>query len=607
MDYNELVGIYEKLESTTKNLEKTYWISKLFKESPKSEIEMVALLAQGLVFPKTEESKIGIASQLVIKAISKATGVSEKTIKDEWRKLGDLGLVAEKLIEKKKQTTLLAPKKLTVKKVYDNLQQLIEITGSGSVEGKLNLIAELLSGAKPEEAKYIIKTVLEELRLGIGEATMRDAIVWAYFPHPKGVFFKCEKCGASMPKIDKCLECGTELETKSKEDEREKYNHYSEAVQHAYDVLNDFAEVAKIAMEKGEQGLLKTEIAIGMPLKVMLAMKEATMHDAIERVGKPFAEEYKLDGFRIQCHKKGNKVYLFTRRLENVTEQFPEVVEYVQKNVKAESCLLDTEAAGFDPKTLKYRPFQEISQRIKRKYGIDKMQKELPVELNVFDILYLDGKSTLKLPFVERRKILDKIVHQIPRKIVLVKQLVTDNEKDAEKFYKESLAAGNEGVMFKNLNSSYTPGVRVGHMIKFKPVLESLDLVIIGAEWGTGKRSGWLSSFDLACQEDGEFLEIGKVGTGFKEKSEGGLSFEDMTKMLKPLILEQHGRVVKIKPKIIIEVKYEEIQKSPTYTSGFALRFPRVVQLREDRSADDCSELSFVEQIYNTQRARGKK
>ncbi|MBW3012057.1 ATP-dependent DNA ligase, partial [Candidatus Woesearchaeota archaeon] len=434
------------------------------------------------------------------------------------------------------------------------------------------------------------------------------AIVWAYFEHPKGIFFKCPKCKASMPKIEKCLECGHELDTKSKESGREEYKKQVAAVQHAYDVLNDFSKVALIAMEKGESGLVSTEIAIGRPIKVMLAVKEEEMAKAIERVGKPFAVEYKLDGFRIQCHKDGDKVELFTRRLENVTKQFPEVVEYVKKNVKCKSCLLDTEAVGYDPNTKKYRAFQQISQRIKRKHGIEKMQKELPVELDVFDILFYNGESWIGKQFKERRELLKKIIHEVKHKIVLVEQIITDDEKKAEKFYKESLAAGNEGVMFKNIESPYKPGARVGHMVKFKPVLESLDLVIVGAEWGTGKRSGWLSSFDLACiDENNEFLTIGKVGTGFKEKSEQGLSFDDMTKMLKPLIEEQHGRVVRIKPKVVIEVIYEEIQKSPKYSSGFALRFPRVVRLRDDKGPEDCSELSFVEQIYRTQKARGRK
>jgi DNA ligase-1 len=606
MDYSSLVEVYQKLESTTKNLEKTFWVAKLLKQTKEADLEIITLLVQGIVYPKTEEVKIGVASQMAIKAIHKATGISEKDIKDEWRKLGDLGKVAEALVKKKKQATLFS-QKLTVKKVFENLRKLPSLTGPGSVDRKIDLIAELLTSAKPEEAKYIIKTVMEDLRIGVGEGTMRDSIAWAFFPPAEGILFRCRKCGSVNPKTEKCLECGSDIDTKTKTTDREKYNHYASIVQEAYDVLNDFSKVALIAKTKGEKGLLGTEIALGKPIKVMLAIKEPTLQDAIERVGKPCDAEFKLDGFRMQIHKDKDDVNIFTRRLDNVTKQFPEVVEYVKKYIKAKSCLLDSEAVGFDPKTGKYRPFQQISQRIRRKYDIEKLAKELPVELNVFDILYHNGESTIKKPLHERLEIVKKIVENHKKKIIVVENLQTDDEKKIEAFYKKSLAAGNEGIMLKNLKSPYKPGSRVGHMVKFKPVLESLDLVIIGAEWGTGKRGGWLSSFNLACQdENGNLLEIGKVGTGFKEKGEE-LSFSQMTDMLKPLITEQKGRIAKIKPKIVIEVEYEEIQKSPTYSSGFALRFPRVIRLREDKGPEECSELAYIEQIYNTQKARGKK
>jgi DNA ligase-1 len=602
MDYSKLVEVYQKLESTTKGLEKTFWISKLLKHTKEQDLEVIILLVQGRVYPRTDEVKTGVASQMAIKAISKSTGIGEKEIKDEWRKIGDLGKVAKKLIAKKKQSTLFSTK-LTVKKVFDNLRKLPFVTGAGSVDKKIGLVSELLTSAKPDEANYIIKTVLEDLRVGVGEGTLRDAIVWAFFPPAKGILFKCSKCGSINPKTSKCLECSNEIDTKIKDAEREKYNHYVSVVQEAYDVLNNFSKVALLAKTKGESGLKKTQTALGKPIKVMLAIKEATLHDAIERVGKPCEVEYKLDGFRMQIHKDGDIVKIFTRRLDEVTKQFPEVVEYVKKYIKAKNCLLDSEAVGFDPKTHKYLPFQQISQRIRRKYDIDKMAKELPVELDVFDILYYNGESTIKLPLKDRLKIVKKIVENHKRKIVVVESLISDKEKEIEKFYKESLAAGNEGIMLKNLESPYKPGSRVGHMVKFKPVLESLDLVIVGAEWGTGKRGGWLSSFNLACRDGAKLLNIGKVGTGFKEK-EPGLTFKKMTEMLKPLIIEEHGRVVKVKPKIVIEVIYEEIQKSPTYSSGFALRFPRVVRIREDKGPSEASELPFIEQIYRTQKAR---
>jgi len=266
-------------------------------------------------------------------------------------------------------------------------------------------------------------------------------------------------------------------------------------VQGAYDVANDFSIVAEKAKIDGINGLRKISLEPGRPVKVMLALKVKDVKEGFERVGKPADIEYKLDGFRLQIHKKDNDIKLFTRRLENVTKQFPDVVDYVENYVKGDSFIIDSEAVGFSPKTKKYLPFQNISQRIKRKYNIRSTAKEFPVELNVFDVIYYNGKNMIKTPFIERRKLVEKIVKPVERKILYVKNFITSNEKEVLKFYKESLNKGNEGIMFKTLDAVYKPGARVGHMVKFKPVMDTLDLVIVGAEWGEGKRSNWLSSF----------------------------------------------------------------------------------------------------------------
>jgi len=245
-----------------------------------------------------------------------------------------------------------------------------------------------------------------------------------------------------------------------------------------------------------------------------------------------------------------------------------------------------------------------MSQRIKRKYNIEQMMKDFPVELNIFDIMCYKGENIMNKPFKERRKFLEKMVKQEKKKIVLAKQIVTSNEEKADKFYRASLASGEEGIMAKNLEGIYKPGSRVGYGIKVKPVMETLDLVIVGAEWGEGKRKGWLSSFVVACRDGKDFIQIGKVGTGIKELESDGVTFDELTKMLKPLIVEDKGKTVIVKPKIIIELNYEEIQKSPTYSSGFALRFPRVVRLRPDKPLSEVSSIRLVKKLYITQRSR---
>ena len=260
--------------------------------------------------------------------------------------------------------------------------------------------------------------------------------------------------------------------------------------------------------------------------------------------------------------------------------------------------MLDSEAVGYDIKRLRYRPFQEISQRIRRKYEIEKLQKELPVEINIFDIIYFEGENLIKKPFLERRKLLERIIQNKKWQLKLAEQIITEDMKEAEQFYNGALKEGEEGIMMKNLNAPYKPGARVGYMLKLKPSEKEFDFAIVGAEYGTGKRSGWMSSFILACQQSGKMLEIGKVGTGIKEKSEKGISFKELTKMLKPLIIKEEGRIALLKPEIVVTVTYQEIQKSPTYSSGFALRFPRFTRLRPDRNIKDIALLEEVKKEY---------
>lgn len=582
MEYSKLVEVYGELDSTTKRLEKTHIISEFIKKVDADELPVVMLLLEGRIFPSYDQRDTGVASRLVLKALNTASGIPAERIGNEWKKTGDLGIVAENLIKGKKQITLHC-RSLSVAKVFENLRKLAELEGQGTVERKLQLIAELLTSSKPEEAKYIIRTVLGNMRIGVGEGAMRDAIVWAFFG---------KEIGFSYDKKENNFDV----------DERENYNIYASAVQHAYDVTNDFGPVAKTAKLKGLKGLEELELAVGIPIKVMLALKAETIEEAFETVGKPAAAEFKYDGFRIQAHKSNGEIKLFTRRLEDVTNQFPDVVNYIKNHVKGNNFIIDSEAVGLDKKTGKYLPFQNISQRIKRKYGIEQMAKDLPVELNIFDIIYYNGKSLLHTEFRKRREILEKIVKEEQGKIVLSRMIVTESKKEVEEFFKKSMKAGNEGLMLKALDALYKPGARVGYMLKFKAIMDTLDLVIAKAEWGEGKRSNWLSSYTLACYNDGEFLEVGKVSTGLKEKKEEGLSFEEMTKLLKPLILEEKGKEAVVKPKIVLEVGYEEIQKSPTYSSGFALRFPRVVGLRDDRKAEDASTLELVKKFYEGQK-----
>jgi DNA ligase-1 len=556
MNYSELVELYQKLESTSKRLEKTEYISEFLKSS--KEPYILICLLQGQVFPNWDQRKLGVSTQLVVKALSSSLGIDKERVIKEWKKQGDLGKVAEILVKEKNQSTLFQ-KRLTLNKVYENLRKLAEFEGEGTVNKKIALISELLTSATPLEARFITGTVLETLRVGIAEGIIRDAI------------------------------------SKSFDVEVEK-------VESAFELTADYGEIADLLKKDGKEALAHLKLEPLKPLKSMLALKVDSIKEAFEELGTPCQFEYKLDGFRVQIHKNKDQIKLFTRNLEDVTNAFKELIPIIKEQIKGYSFILDAELVGYDPKTIQYLPFQKISQRIKRKYDLESMAKKFPVEITVFDIMLLNGKNLTKEELKERRRILEQIIKEKEKKIILTKLLTTDNLEKAQKFYDQALADGKEGVIAKKLDSIYQPGRYVNGWMKLKPVMDNLDLVIVEAEWGEGKRSKWLSSFTLACKDENNFLTIGKVGTGIKEKNEG-LSFKDLTKMIKPLIIKEEDKHVFIKPNIIIEISYEEIQKSPTYSSGFALRFPRLIRLRTgDKGLNDVDTLQKIKRLYMTQK-----
>ncbi len=590
MDYKNLTDYYEKLESTSKRLEKTSILTEALKDAKNEKnAESIINLLRGSVFPAWEQKKIGVSDKLIIKALSTSTGNSKDKIEKLFRKTGDLGLVAEELTVNRKQTTL-GSKKLTCDFVQNKIRQLADLEGEGTVNKKVGLISELLTSASPKEAKYIVRTILEQLRIGVADGTIRDAVVWCFFSDKLKL------------RYDK-----KENELMTPESSRKEYENYLEKVQHGYDMTNDFSEVFRIIKEEGVAGLERIEMKAGKPINVMLFQKAKDIDDAFETVGKPCAMEFKLDGFRMQIHNNNGKITLYTRRLENVTRQFPDVVEIVKKGIKGDNYIVDTEVIGIDPKTKKWLPFQNISQRIKRKYDIEELAKKVPIMVNVFDIISFDNKILLEAPFSRRRHTIEKIVKIIPEKIQPVPQIVTEKKEEAEKFYEQSLKKGNEGMMAKSLESPYKPGSRVGYGVKIKPVLEPLDLVIVKADYGEGKRAGWLTSFTVACADNKKekLLEMGKVSTGMKEKEqEEGTTYEEITKLLKTSIEKTSGKEATVKPKIVIEVAYEEIQKSSEYSSGYALRFPRFLRVRHDKNIRDINTISEVEKIYSTQKSK---
>jgi ATP-dependent DNA ligase I len=636
--FEELANLFSKLEKESKRLKKTYLISQFLKILDEKEYEYVIRFLTGQLFFPWEEKILGVKDKLVFKALSQISGESQKKIENLYTKLGDIGEVIETTLKKSKFQSFFK-KKLTIEEVFKKIISLAEYEGEKSIEKKLNTLKGLLSNSNPKEAKYIAKIILNELRVGVAEGIIRDALVWNFLPKPVGIFGICEKCGQVVFLQDNCLNCGFPMDKeyshqvflfekkledkviKVKDEELEKilkenidkeylifstkekaqefYNLEVELMELNYSKLVDYGEIARL-LKNNRKNFFKIKVRLFRPIRVMLAQKVKNIKEGLETVGSPALVEYKYDGFRVQIHNKEGEIRIYTRRLEEVTKQFPDLVDLVKKHIKAKNYIIEGEVIGFkDGKPL---PFQYLSRRIKRKYNILELAKEIPIKANLFDIVFLEDELFNKTQ-EERRKLLKTLLKENER-IVLSKALISGDEKEIKKFYDQSLMEGQEGIMMKNLKAPYKPGKRVGYMVKLKPTLENLDLVIVAAEWGEGKRAGWLTSYYIAAfdEKNQELVEIGKVSTGVKEKDTSGVTFEELTNLLKPLIIKEEGKKVLVQPKVVVEVAYEEIQESPTYKSGFALRFPRIVRLRPDKGVEDIDSIERIKRIAELQK-----
>ncbi|ELY53921.1 DNA ligase (ATP) [Natronococcus amylolyticus DSM 10524] len=563
MQYADLVESYRRIDATASTDEKTAIVASVLEAATTDELERLLPLFRGKVTPAYEGADLGISSSLTLEAIRKATGVAESEIRTTWHETGDLGTAAAEAVANQTQQTLFSTD-LTVESVFETLRDLLEYEGEGSQQRRIDAVAKLLSNAEPEEARYVVRTVLGHLRIGIGEGTIRDAIAQA------------------------ALDGSDEA---------------TDAVEYAYQLTNDYPLVARTARESGVNGLRDLEIELFRPLQVMLADSADSVEDGIDAVATsdgPLLAEYKYDGVRVQIHKDGDEVRAFTRRLEEITEQFPDVVESVRTRVAADSCVLEGEIVGYDPDTGALTPFQELSTRITREHDIEAAAEETPVVVYLFDLLSLEGESLLEESLDERLARLDSVLEPEEWAIEPTQHVRFDpaDPELARELYADALAAGHEGLMCKNLEVPYQPGRRVGYMLKVKPTMEPLDVVVTRGKYSEGRRKGKLGRLYLACRdtEHDELNEVGRLATGYTDEQLAAL-----TDALEPLITETDGRDVNVRPEVVLEVEYEEIQSSPTYDSGYALRFPRFVRRREELSVSDVDTLERVEALFEAQ------
>lgn len=581
MEFSILADAFSKMEQTTKRLELTQQLVELFQKTPEEIISRIVYLLQGKLRPDFEGIELGVAEKLAIRAIAKSAGSdnAEKEIEDEYRKGGDLGHAASKILEQKKQTTFMV-QDITVERVYENLFTIAKLVGSKTQDRKMKYISGLLNDANPIEAKFILKILLGTLRLGIAENTVMDALAITF--------------------------------TGNKENRK--------ALEHAYNVSSDLGKVAEAIASKGLEGIEKFEIILFNPIRPMLADRVKSEYEAIEKLGGKFAAEYKLDGERIQLHIEGENIILFSRSLENITSYYPDIVEKIPKAINAEKAILEAEAVAINENTGEFLPFQELMHR-RRKYKVEKAVLQYPITVNFFDVLYYNGKSCLEIEYEQRRRLLEKIVKE-DNFAKHVPMTIIKNESEIEEFLENSINSGCEGLMLKMLDKPYQAGSRGSYWLKLKreyrnELGDSLDLVVIGAFFGKGRRTGKYGTLLLASyDEDNDlFTSICKVGTGFSDEDLDQLYqilSNKVTIKKNPRINSEMEVDVWFEPELVIEVVASEITLSPIHMAarneirkdtGLALRFPKFTgKIRLEKNAEDASTNEEVMTLYRGQK-----
>ena len=582
MKFSVLSDSLEKMEKTSKRLELTGILVELLKKTPNEIIAKVIYLIQGKLKPNFEGVELGIAEKLVIRAISKSAGVTVKKIEEDYNDGGDLGITVSNILKQKTQTTLSA-ETITLERVYETLLKISTLQGKGSQDMKIKYISSLLNDATPEESKFILKILLGTMRLGVAENTVMDALAIAF--------------------------------TNSKENR--------ELVENAYNVSSDLGKVSEVLAQDGFDGLLKFNVSLFSPIRPMLADRVKSEEEAVKRIENEFAAEYKLDGERVQIHIQDDKVILFSRSLENITNYYPDIVEKISDTINADDGIFEAEIVAINANTGNFLPFKELMYR-RRKHKLDQAITNYPITVNFFDILYHNGKELLNYSYNERRKNLEGIIkeNEFAR---LIPMSIVNNTTDISDVLENSINSGCEGLMLKVLNANYRAGSRGSNWLKLKreyqnELGDSLDLVVVGAFFGRGRWTGkygtlLLSTYD---SENDSFPTICKVGTGFTDENLDQL-FQILSNKV---ILKKNPRVessiesdIWFEPELVLEVVASEITLSPIHKTGlnlirkdtgFALRFPKFTgKIRTEKLAEDASCPEEVSELYKNQNKTG--
>ncbi|HII97989.1 MAG TPA: ATP-dependent DNA ligase [Methanoregula sp.] len=531
----------ERLEGTSGRLDMIDIIAQELPGLTDEELPVFVRFIMGRIFADWSSRKLGIGPNLLFEAIGAVAGVPKERVVGKINSTGDVGQAVEELLSVKSQMTFFH-EELDLVRVYTSLIGIAEMEGKKSQREKLLAVRRLLGNAHPLEGRYLARIMLEELRIGVGEGSVREAVAKAF-------------------RVDSAL------------------------VEHAQQALNDMGEVARLA-KIGPDALRDVQITPFHPVRMMLA-QQGSISDMIEEHGE-IAAEFKYDGSRFQFHKKGNWARLYSRRLEDVTGALPDVIQQLLAATDHD-VILDGEVIAI--KDGKPMPFQSVLRRFRRRHDVAEAQEAIAMVPNVFDILWLDGETLIDLPLLERRLRLEAVVTQY-----VAPQVRGDDPEVITKTYEDALAAGHEGIMIKVPSSPYSPGQRGKNWIKIKPEVDTLDLAVIGAEWGEGKRAHVFGSFLVACQDAGKLVPLSRVATGFSEEQ-----LAEVYELLKDSVLKTSGKEVTFEPSLVFEVGYAELQASSNYEGGFALRFPRFIRLRDDKDISDIETIGSVRERYKRQ------
>jgi DNA ligase-1 len=614
--YADLAAFFERLEATPGRLEMTRILVELLEQVPKSEMAAVVRLLQGAVAPDWEGLEVGLAEKQILKSLAMAQGGSTKSeselerLETLYHEKGDLGLAAQYVVAaqgRRKQASLFGSSPLTVPEVFQTVLEIANTTGAGSQEGKQRLLSKLLLSSTPLEARYITRMVAGRLRLGVADMIFLDALAAWH--------------------VGKGVRSVTEME----DAEREAQTSVRAALERAYDFRSDLAVVATTLAAAGMKGIAKLDVELGTPVRPMAAERLKSLPEILQKMEGRVSMEYKYDGLRIQAHVPADAkspVRLFSRRLENLTDQFPDVAENLRRHLAGRDCIVEGEAVALDDAG-RLRPFQDVSRRRGRKTDIGKMSEEIPVTMFLFDCLADGGASVMEEDLDHRRLRLTNMLRDGKGSIRVSEQKQATSADDMERFFDQAIEDGAEGIMCKDPRAAYKAGARGFAWIKFKAdytqaLVDTLDLVPIGAFYGRGRRAGWYGALLLAAydEDEGRWASVCKLGTGFDDSTLMGLKdrFAKQVSKERPRLVDSEMEPdVWFEPSIVMEVQAAELTVSPIHRAGasfvakelgkaggLAARFPRFTgRWREDKGPKDATTVAELVKMLELQRRTG--